>query len=45
MTKMVPIRFPEKLLEELDEFRKGRYGTRSAAVRDAVRKLIEKEET
>lgn len=41
-TVTLPLRLPKKLLEEIDNLVKaGLYGSRSEAMRDAVRRLIE----
>jgi len=41
-TATLPLRLPRKLIEELDYLVKaGLYGSRSEAIRDAVRRLIE----
>jgi len=41
-TVTLPLRLPKKLLEEIDNMVKaGLYGSRSEAMRDAVRRLIE----
>ncbi len=45
MSKTVPIRMPEKFLQDLDAWWPGRFESRSEAVRHAVRETMEKEVT
>lgn len=45
MTKQIAIRIPDDLLEQLDELvAQGRFATRTDAVREALRALVESEE-
>lgn len=42
--RLVTVKIPEKLVDDLDNLvKKGKYSSRSEAIRDAVKQLLKKE--